>query len=102
LRLALAGDTVLGRAVADASRARGPEEPSNRIGRAAAAFRRAGAMPVAGHPAHVVHGVVDGVHTRLAVGEEAPWIGARFAAACGGFGSEMLTKQGRPVVELHP
>jgi poly-gamma-glutamate capsule biosynthesis protein CapA/YwtB (metallophosphatase superfamily) len=122
-------------------------EPLPRIRQAAARLRAAGATLVAGHSAHVFHGVEDRIlydlgdflddyavdpelrndlglfflveldragpvrleavplklefcHTRLAVGEEAKWIGERFTAACRRLGTEVRAEEGRLVVSL--
>jgi poly-gamma-glutamate capsule biosynthesis protein CapA/YwtB (metallophosphatase superfamily) len=121
--------------------------PLARVREAARAMRAAGATLVAGHSAHVFHGVSEGVlydlgdflddyavdpelrndlgllflvdleragpvrleavplqldfcHTRLADGDEAAWIAARFRAACRAFGAEVRAERGRLVVEL--
>ena len=120
-------------------------EPLPQIRAAAADLRAAGATLVAGHSAHVFHGVEDAIlydlgdflddyavdpdlrndlgllflveldrggpvgleavplkldfcHTRLATGEDAAWIRARFADACRRLGTEVGEERGRLVV----
>jgi poly-gamma-glutamate capsule biosynthesis protein CapA/YwtB (metallophosphatase superfamily) len=120
--------------------------PNKRIRQAAEAMVQGGATLVAGHSAHVFHGVsgnvlydlgdflddysvdpllrndlgmlflvdltpagpvrleavplaLDFCHTRLARGEEAVWIRERFAAACAELGTEVVTLDGRSVIE---
>jgi hypothetical protein len=121
--------------------------PPRYVKRAADALVQAGATLVAGHSAHLVHGVAGRVlydlgdfvddyrvdrrlrndlgllfvvdlgprgprtleavplelefcHTRLARGEEAAWIGRRFASACAELGSEVAEHAGRLLVRL--
>jgi poly-gamma-glutamate synthesis protein (capsule biosynthesis protein) len=120
--------------------------PVAHVRAAAADLRRAGAMLVAGHSAHVFHGVDDAVlydlgdfiddyavhpvlrndrglfflvtlddghavrveavplaldfcQTRLADPEEARWIADRFRRACAAFGTEVVERNGRLVIE---
>jgi poly-gamma-glutamate capsule biosynthesis protein CapA/YwtB (metallophosphatase superfamily) len=122
-------------------------EPLPRIREDAARLRAAGATLVAGHSAHVFHGVEDGIlydlgdflddyavdprlrndlgllflveldragpsrlvavplrldfcHTRLATGEDAAWIRARFTEACRRLGTEVREEDGRLVTSL--
>jgi poly-gamma-glutamate synthesis protein (capsule biosynthesis protein) len=120
--------------------------PVDYVRAAATAVRRAGATVVAGHSAHVFHGVDDAVlydlgdfiddyatdpvlrndrgllflvtitggrvtrveavplaldfcHTRLADPEVARWIARRFRRACAAFGTEVVERDGRLVIE---
>jgi len=124
-------------------------EPVGHVRAAAAALRAAGATLVAGHSAHVFHGVDDAViydlgdfvddyavhpelrndlgllflvsfaggtpvaleavplaldfcHTRLATGEDADWVRARFRSACAAFGTRVDESDGRLLVDLQP
>jgi poly-gamma-glutamate synthesis protein (capsule biosynthesis protein) len=116
--------------------------PVPHVRRAADAFLEAGATLIAGHSAHVFHGVAPHVlydlgdfvddyrvdralrndlgllflvdlsgdrleaiplkleftHTRLATGEDAAWIGRRFAQACAELGTEVAEEDGRLVL----
>jgi len=122
-------------------------EPVRHVRDAAAALVAAGATFVAGHSAHVFHGVaghvlydlgdfiddyatdavlrndlgllflvtfeqatptrieavplaLDYCRTRLADAGEAAWIGRRFTGACAAFGTEVVERDGRLVIEL--
>jgi poly-gamma-glutamate capsule biosynthesis protein CapA/YwtB (metallophosphatase superfamily) len=114
-------------------------EPRAYVRRAAQELVDVGATIVAGHSAHVFHGVAPRIlydlgdfiddyrvdpalrndlgllflvdlagdrleaiplklefaHTRLATGDDAAWIGRRFAAACATFGTEVAEEDGR-------
>jgi poly-gamma-glutamate synthesis protein (capsule biosynthesis protein) len=121
--------------------------PIRRVRAAGTALLEAGATLVAGHSAHVFHGVegpilydlgdfvddyavhaalrndlglvflvdvapagprelvavpivLDFCHTRLATGDDAAWIRARFTAACRALGTTVRTRDGRLVVDL--
>lgn len=120
--------------------------PVGHVRSAATALRRAGATIVAGHSAHVFHGVEDAVlydlgdfiddyatdpdlrndlgllflitiedrrptrleavplaldycHTRLAGRDELRWIAQRFHDACADFGTEVVERDGRLVIQ---
>jgi poly-gamma-glutamate capsule biosynthesis protein CapA/YwtB (metallophosphatase superfamily) len=119
-------------------------EPLPYVRRAATDLRAAGATLVAGHSAHLFHGVEPGIlydlgdfvddyavdrrrndlgvlvfvtldeqrlhrvefvplkleyrHTRLADGDDADWIRARFRAACAALGTNVVEEDGRLVV----
>ena len=120
--------------------------PVDHVRAAATSLRQAGATLVAGHSAHVFHGVDDGVlydlgdfiddyatntglrndlgllflvtiddrrvarvegvplvldfcRTRLADVEEAGWIARRFRRACAPFGTDVVARDGRLVIE---
>jgi poly-gamma-glutamate capsule biosynthesis protein CapA/YwtB (metallophosphatase superfamily) len=124
-------------------------EPVSHVRKAAVALRAAGATIVAGHSAHVFHGVGDRVlydlgdfiddyatdaelrndlgllflidvqrgvpirleavplaldfcHTRLADPDEAAWIGRRFRRACAAFGTDVVGRAGRFVIDFAP
>jgi len=121
--------------------------PIPRVRHAARALIDAGATLVAGHSAHVFHGVsgrvvyelgdfiddyathpdlrndlglvffvelaaggpqevaavpiaLDYCHTRLAKGDDAAWVRARFTAACDALGTEVVVRDGRLVVDM--
>jgi poly-gamma-glutamate capsule biosynthesis protein CapA/YwtB (metallophosphatase superfamily) len=122
--------------------------PLPHVRKAARALRDAGATVLAGHSAHVFHGVDDRVlydlgdfvddyavdrvlrndlgllwfvdldddgsptrlealplrldfcYTRLAPGDDAAWIRERFRAACAEFGTNVVERDGRLVIEL--